>query len=282
MPNNTYESVRSQEKYFGTSWSHIFYIWKTRKIMLARTIREVLLRLPRTPTRVVGLGSGSGAEIFDMADVCRDIAKVEWFGLDLNIQEVLFGTRRSQFRKAEQSKQDVYFLAGNLLQLPFDDSSVDVLVSSEVVEHLPDPQPAIKEMWRVLKPGGYVLVTTPNPNNMITRLGYAINQITGGGLKRNFWKGYDSVSAPALSAEVGYGHVSVHPYGVWRTWLEQTGFIVERKVRGSAIFGGPFFDRHRFMTGCLMFIDPLLDRLPGKFLLSESLGMLCRKKTSHS
>lgn len=282
MFDHTYQDVRNQEKYFGGSWSHIFYIWKTRKVMLGRTIREVLRRATQRPMRVVVLGCGSGAEIFDMADACRDIAKIQWFGLDLNIREVFFGMRRSQFRQAEQAKQAVQFLAGNLLELPFDDGSVDILVSSEVVEHLLDPRPAITEMLRVLKPGGYALVTTPNPDNMVTRLGYAIDHMTGGGLKRSFWKGHDAVSAPVLRAEVGHGHVSVHPYGVWRRWLEQSGLVVERKVRGPATFGGPFFDRHTFMTGCLMVLDPLLDRLPGKFLLSESLGMLCRKKINHS
>ncbi len=87
------------------------------------------------------------------------------------------------------------------------------------------------------------------------------------------------MAGPPLSVEVGFGHVSVHPFGVWRKWIEETGFKLVRKVRGPAVFGGPFFDRHPFLTGTLVALDPLLDRLPFRFLLSENLGFLCQKTT---
>ncbi len=43
------------------------------------------------------------------------------------------------------------------------------------------------------------------------------------------------------------------------------------------LFGSPFFDRHRFLSGMMIALDPWLDRLPGKFFTTTSLGMLCRK-----
>lgn len=53
---------------------------------------------------------------------------------------------------------------------PYKDNSFDLVLCSEVVEHLPhSPLPALAEMYRVTKPGGFLLVTTPN----ITR---SINQ----------------------------------------------------------------------------------------------------------
>jgi 2-polyprenyl-6-hydroxyphenyl methylase/3-demethylubiquinone-9 3-methyltransferase len=42
------------------------------------------------------------------------------------------------------------------------DGSYDLVVSSEVIEHTPDPQRALREMCRVLRPGGCLVVTTPN------------------------------------------------------------------------------------------------------------------------
>lgn len=53
-------------------------------------------------------------------------------------------------------------LAGDATVLPFPDNSFTVVISSECIEHTPDPEAAIKEMCRVCKPGGYICFTTPN------------------------------------------------------------------------------------------------------------------------
>lgn len=269
----------AQERYFGRSWTHVFYLWKLRSVMLGKTTREVLLRMPQETRRVIDLGCGPGTNLFEVFDMCADIPGVQWYGLDLNIRESQLGARRSDFRVSERNMQAVYFFAGDLFHLPLADASMDMLLSSEVVEHLPDPRPAIAEMTRVLKPGGYAFITTPNPHNLPELLGYAADRLSNGAFKRLFWHGCDSISAPPLRAEVGFGHVSVQPYGVWRSWLEKSGLQVVRKVRGPAVFGGSFFDRHPWLSGFMIALDPLLDRMPGRFLLSNNLGLLCQKRT---
>jgi SAM-dependent methyltransferase len=47
------------------------------------------------------------------------------------------------------------------LMLPLRTASVDVVVCTEVLEHLPDPRAAAQEIARVVRPGGVVLMTTP-------------------------------------------------------------------------------------------------------------------------
>lgn len=51
-------------------------------------------------------------------------------------------------------------LRGDAHTLPFRDASFDVVLCTEVLEHLPEPQRAIDEMFRVLTPGGQLLLTT--------------------------------------------------------------------------------------------------------------------------
>jgi SAM-dependent methyltransferase len=46
-------------------------------------------------------------------------------------------------------------------RLPFADASVDTVLSTEVLEHVPDPRRCMREMARILKPGGRLLVTVP-------------------------------------------------------------------------------------------------------------------------
>lgn len=60
-----------------------------------------------------------------------------------------------------RAKCDSTTIIGDLMQLPFEDGSFDFVMSTEVIEHTPDPKVALKELARVVKPGGRILVTTP-------------------------------------------------------------------------------------------------------------------------
>jgi ubiquinone/menaquinone biosynthesis C-methylase UbiE len=54
------------------------------------------------------------------------------------------------------------FLVASASKLPFKDSSFDIVLSTEVIEHVDNQDKAIKEMFRVLKGGGTLVITTPN------------------------------------------------------------------------------------------------------------------------
>ncbi len=98
---------------------------------------------------VVDVGCGSGNLTLHSAEKCR-LA----IGLDPSESAVKFcnsiSTARSVFIPA----------AGDAL--PFPDESVDVVLFVEVIEHLDEPMKIISEIWRILKKGGRVFVTTPN------------------------------------------------------------------------------------------------------------------------
>ena len=53
-------------------------------------------------------------------------------------------------------------VVGSILEMPFEDNFFDIVVSSEVIEHTPDLEKAIREIYRVLKPGGIMILSTPN------------------------------------------------------------------------------------------------------------------------
>ncbi|WP_067667386.1 class I SAM-dependent methyltransferase [Nocardia miyunensis] len=56
----------------------------------------------------------------------------------------------------------VEMIQGNLAELPLDDDSVDVVVNFQVIEHLWDQGQFLRECLRVLRPGGELLISTPN------------------------------------------------------------------------------------------------------------------------
>ncbi len=51
---------------------------------------------------------------------------------------------------------------GSVTELPFKDNSFDIVISTEVIEHTTSAKKAIAELCRVTKPGGTLIITTPN------------------------------------------------------------------------------------------------------------------------
>lgn len=52
-------------------------------------------------------------------------------------------------------------IVGDVCDLPFEDNSQDAMLAIYLLEHVEEPHKAIKEMYRVLKPGGYCLIQVP-------------------------------------------------------------------------------------------------------------------------
>ena len=66
-------------------------------------------------------------------------------------------------REAEaQPLETAEYVEGDIQQLPFHDDSFDVVVCFEAIEHVPRPEEALDELARVLRPGGRLLVSSPN------------------------------------------------------------------------------------------------------------------------
>jgi len=58
----------------------------------------------------------------------------------------------------DNSKLDI---VSDIIDIPLEDNSVDAIMCTEVFEHIPDPAKAVKEFGRLVKPGGYLLITSP-------------------------------------------------------------------------------------------------------------------------
>jgi len=66
---------------------------------------------------------------------------------------------------------DVHFVAANLDgRLPLEDASVDTAAAIEVIEHLDNPRAFVRELARVTKPGGWIVMTTPNQLSALSLL----------------------------------------------------------------------------------------------------------------
>lgn len=70
------------------------------------------------------------------------------------------------------------FVSGHLPPLPYPDQSFDSVVSFQVIEHIQDDQFFLKEIHRVLRPGGVILVTTPNRPMSLSRNPWHVREYT--------------------------------------------------------------------------------------------------------
>lgn len=79
---------------------------------------------------------------------------------------------------AQQFGQGVKFTRATVPPIPFPDGSFDFVVSFQVIEHIKDDKTLVDEMHRVLKPGGTLILSTPNKSMSLTRNPFHVREYT--------------------------------------------------------------------------------------------------------
>ena len=82
-------------------------------------------------------------------------------GLDLSEPDLATAASRIADMQAHAPLGEIGFGAGDATRLPIADGRVDVVIASEILEHIPDYLQVLKEAMRVLKPGGCLCISVP-------------------------------------------------------------------------------------------------------------------------
>jgi arsenite methyltransferase len=134
---------------------------------------------------VLDLGSGAGFDCFLAADKVGKTGKV--IGFDMTPEMV--SRARENARRGEYT--NVEFRLGEIENLPVADSSVDIVISNCVISLSPDKQRAFAEAFRVLKPGGRIMVSDivllkRLPNAVLNSIEAYVSCVSGAMLKDEY------------------------------------------------------------------------------------------------
>ncbi|MCW2865788.1 MAG: SAM-dependent methyltransferase [Actinoallomurus sp.] len=198
-----------------------------------RQLRMLKAVLAKTdgPQVILDVGCGDGTATGMVRRLGHTVVGVDW----------------SMMALRQARRHDLLLIRGGIDApgLPLADGSVDMVILSEVIEHLVDTDSAIDEIHRVLRPGGRLLVSTPNLAAWFNRglLALGIQPI------------FSEVSLRGVYGRPGSqvaGHLHMFTRRALTEFLTARGFICER------VDGAPYHD----VPGMLKPLDRLLCHWP--------------------
>ncbi len=101
----------------------------------------------------IGCGTGYGSAMLS--------SKSKVVALDISTAAIVF---------AKRSHPGPEYVVANATAIPLKDNSVDTITAFEVIEHLAEPEWLLDECRRVLRAGGSLSLSSPNPAHLINRL----------------------------------------------------------------------------------------------------------------
>ncbi len=189
-----YEGLQEEEMVAGAYRHHV----KKRRVLLDR----VLAQRVAAKDRMVGLdlGCGDGSHLAWLGGYVKEL-----YGSDYNLLRLQRAARTGAAR--------CVFMA-DILNYPMRDDLFDLILFNHVLEHIEDDATALAETFRVLKPGGTLVLGVPNEGAWFWRLAYRLQPAVRRASDHVHFYTADELSSKCTAAGFGVAQVEHIGWGV--------------------------------------------------------------------
>ena len=182
--------------------------------LLEKWVKEQIRRIP-TGDSIIDLGAGEQkyrkycAHLeYTSQDFCQYDGKGDGTGLQMGEWDV--------------SKIDII---SDIADVPVDDASFDAVLCTEVFEHIPDPVKALSEIYRILKPGGVLILTAP----FLSETHFA---------PYHFCCGFDKYWYEYHLNGIGFDHFEISHYGnLYSNFMDSLSIVLSEMNWRDRLFG---------------------------------------------
>ncbi len=150
-----------------------------------RLLKAYYLAEPYISGDLLELGCGEGRGIGVVAPHAKSFSAID------KIEQVI------QDLKAKYPEH--HYKQGHFPPVPFEDDAFDTIVSFQVIEHIKDDHLFLQEIYRLLRPGGTALLTTPNIKMTLTRNPWHVREYTAEQLENLARNYFDDVEMKGVA-----------------------------------------------------------------------------------
>lgn len=175
---------------------------------LKRRARKIIEELnPKDGEKIIDLGCGTGYYLFLLSNLP---IKLKLTGFDNDKRAMDEGKDSLKNKKIE-------YVVGDLHKMPFKEESLKKALLSEVLEHVENDELVLQEIFRILKPNGVLVVSTPSVNYpfLWDPINWVLQHFLGTHIKSGFFSGIWS------------GHLRLYNLAALKKKFEKIGFKVE-------------------------------------------------------
>jgi len=136
-------------------------IWHTNKL------KNVIAYIPNSSQKILDVGCASG---WFISEITKKFQKSRCYGVDLY---------REAIQQATKLYPNIHFKVADAHKLPFKEKTFDLIICTEVLEHVDDPETVFLEIKRVLKKGGRAIVELDSGSLLFSASWYLWRKFVG-------------------------------------------------------------------------------------------------------